>query len=126
DRLDVGLMIEDLLTGHMPHHGDYCASTGLTTVGGRNDLGGSVDSIIMHASCLKTILINFPPYGDMYTVILYMRNVGTIPILYHYILVIMLYFSQMTRAHDSAITALVNATVDNTRFLREMAGNQFH
>jgi hypothetical protein len=21
DRLDVGLMIEDLLTGHMPHHG---------------------------------------------------------------------------------------------------------
>jgi hypothetical protein len=24
-----------------------------------------------------------------------------------------------------AITALVNATVDNTRFLREMAGNQF-
>jgi hypothetical protein len=24
-----------------------------------------VDSVIMHASCLKTILINFPPYGDM-------------------------------------------------------------
>jgi hypothetical protein len=24
-----------------------------------------VDSIIMHASCLKTILINFSPYGDM-------------------------------------------------------------
>jgi hypothetical protein len=24
-----------------------------------------VDSIIIHASCLKTILINFPPYGDM-------------------------------------------------------------
>jgi hypothetical protein len=21
DRLDVGLLIEDLLTGHMPHHG---------------------------------------------------------------------------------------------------------
>jgi hypothetical protein len=21
DRIDVGLMIEDLLTGHMPHHG---------------------------------------------------------------------------------------------------------
>jgi hypothetical protein len=21
DRVDVGLMIEDLLTGHMPHHG---------------------------------------------------------------------------------------------------------
>ena len=25
-----------------------------------------------------------------------------------------------------AIAALVNATADNTRFLREMAGNQFH
>jgi hypothetical protein len=24
-----------------------------------------VDSVIMHASCLKTILIKFPPYGDM-------------------------------------------------------------
>jgi hypothetical protein len=24
-----------------------------------------VDSIIMHASCLKTILIKFSPYGDM-------------------------------------------------------------
>jgi hypothetical protein len=24
-----------------------------------------VDSVIMHTSCLKTILINFPPYGDM-------------------------------------------------------------
>jgi hypothetical protein len=24
-----------------------------------------VDFVIMHASCLKTILINFPPYGDM-------------------------------------------------------------
>jgi hypothetical protein len=24
-----------------------------------------VDSVIMHASCFKTILINFPPYGDM-------------------------------------------------------------
>jgi hypothetical protein len=24
-----------------------------------------VDSIIMHASCFKTILINFPPYLDM-------------------------------------------------------------
>jgi hypothetical protein len=24
-----------------------------------------VDSVIMHASCLKTTLINFPPYGDM-------------------------------------------------------------
>jgi hypothetical protein len=24
-----------------------------------------VDSIITHASCLETILINFPPYGDM-------------------------------------------------------------
>jgi hypothetical protein len=24
DRLDVGLMIEDLLTGHMPHHGKLC------------------------------------------------------------------------------------------------------
>jgi hypothetical protein len=24
-----------------------------------------VDSVIMHASCLKIILINFPPYGDM-------------------------------------------------------------
>jgi hypothetical protein len=23
------------------------------------------DSVIMHASCFKTILINFPPYGDM-------------------------------------------------------------
>jgi hypothetical protein len=26
---------------------------------------------------------------------------------------------------DEAITALVNATADNTRFLRELAGNQF-
>jgi hypothetical protein len=26
---------------------------------------------------------------------------------------------------DEAIAALVNATADNTRFLREMAGNQF-
>jgi hypothetical protein len=25
-----------------------------------------------------------------------------------------------------AITALVNVTADNTRFLQEMAGNQFH
>ena len=24
-----------------------------------------VDSVIMHASCFKTILISFPPYGDM-------------------------------------------------------------
>jgi hypothetical protein len=24
-----------------------------------------VDSVIMHASCVKTILIKFPPYGDM-------------------------------------------------------------
>jgi hypothetical protein len=24
-----------------------------------------VDSVIMHVSCLKTTLINFPPYGDM-------------------------------------------------------------
>jgi hypothetical protein len=24
-----------------------------------------VDSVIMHASCFKTVLINFPPYGDM-------------------------------------------------------------
>jgi hypothetical protein len=24
-----------------------------------------VDSVIMHASCFKTILINFPPYGVM-------------------------------------------------------------
>jgi hypothetical protein len=27
---------------------------------------------------------------------------------------------------DEAIAALVNATADNTRFLRELAGNQFH
>jgi hypothetical protein len=27
---------------------------------------------------------------------------------------------------DEAIAALVNATADNTRFLREMAGQQFH
>jgi hypothetical protein len=24
DRLDVGLMIANLLTGHMPHHGKLC------------------------------------------------------------------------------------------------------
>jgi hypothetical protein len=47
-----------------------CGSTHLVILGNRVQyIGGwestKVDSVIMHASCLKTILINFPPYGDM-------------------------------------------------------------